>query len=707
MRIRISRRLAKSPHAAGVVCALFAILLFAQSLPYSYVMDDIPLIQEDERLRDPGFVWNLWLAPWIPGTPTTNARPLTTLTFWAQVQSGTDDASISRLINVSLFAGLTFFVALLAAQWLKIPAAGWIVGILFATHPIHVEAVVNIVGRGELLSALFTVLALLTWLNWRKELTVGKSLRVAGLVFLAGLSKETGYLSAPMIFVGEFSLRRLEGDWRLRDKSFVFLGLLILIIAGLAFAQRQIISHRNARYMSAKSIVAEVHPDDNPLIAASAAERVVSAAMLLGKTTQSLVVPFNQSPDYSSRMLMPTTRLADPLVLTGLVALLAWLAWVVSAWRSASRQLGPLLMMPIAWIIHSNTLVVIGETFAERWMTMLTILLPIAAVGEYQRRRGSKLSVTLVGMVGLGMLVAIPLTLQRYTNYSTLSPHSFLVAQLAVSAGLLTMGVFVSKKFIQNTLVSAVLLVATVFFSWSTLAYAPSWQSWETLAVTTAQRHPRNGEFQGHASVIYLVQAGFHRHIDNAERTRSFEELAEYSARRAIELRPAQRSPYFTLACLAAIQNDRPTAIDFLRQFIQHGGEVSNFPDLLTVYRVDRKLISLAIALQIIEETRADPDRWDLWAAAAKAQIAGEGDQARSFEWIRKAISLKSDVAENWAVLSKLHEKSLPPDIAAATDAMRRALKLAGPTSPEHALYSEDLQRLESLLKQPLGREQQ
>src|SRR5206468_11562707 len=37
--------------------------------------------------------------------------------------------------------------------------AGLIAGLLFAVHPVHVEAVANVVGRGELMAALCTLLA--------------------------------------------------------------------------------------------------------------------------------------------------------------------------------------------------------------------------------------------------------------------------------------------------------------------------------------------------------------------------------------------------------------------------------------------------------------------------------------------------------------------------------------------------------------------
>src|SRR2546422_9488180 len=49
-------------------------------------------------------------------------------------------------------------VAVLARRWMDTPG-GLVAGVLFAVHPVHVEAVANVVGRAELMAALFTVLA--------------------------------------------------------------------------------------------------------------------------------------------------------------------------------------------------------------------------------------------------------------------------------------------------------------------------------------------------------------------------------------------------------------------------------------------------------------------------------------------------------------------------------------------------------------------
>jgi protein O-mannosyl-transferase len=62
------------------------------------------------------------------------------------------------VVNLLLHAAASALVYLLAARWL--PGTGaFAAGLLFAVHPVQVEAVANSVGRAELLATTFTLVA--------------------------------------------------------------------------------------------------------------------------------------------------------------------------------------------------------------------------------------------------------------------------------------------------------------------------------------------------------------------------------------------------------------------------------------------------------------------------------------------------------------------------------------------------------------------
>src|SRR5207247_10918272 len=75
-------------------------------------------------------------------------------------------------VNVLGHAGASTAVALLARRWAG-DAAGWLAGALFAVHPVHVEAVANVVGRAELMAAVFSVLAV--WLAVARDSLAGRA----------------------------------------------------------------------------------------------------------------------------------------------------------------------------------------------------------------------------------------------------------------------------------------------------------------------------------------------------------------------------------------------------------------------------------------------------------------------------------------------------------------------------------------------------
>ena len=79
-------------------------------------------------------------------------RPVTMLTYMANHQVSTDPFGF-HLVNVLLHALVTLAVLALARELLGSLLAATVAAALFAVHPVHTEAVSNIVGRAELLAA--------------------------------------------------------------------------------------------------------------------------------------------------------------------------------------------------------------------------------------------------------------------------------------------------------------------------------------------------------------------------------------------------------------------------------------------------------------------------------------------------------------------------------------------------------------------------
>src|SRR5437867_11712968 len=106
-------------------------------------------------------------------------------------------------VNVAWHAGASVAVAWLAQRWTGEPRssergerAALAAGLLFAVHPVHVEAVANIVGRAELMAALFAILCVYAALA-KDRLWWSAAALAAGL-----LSKENAVVAPALIVWG-------------------------------------------------------------------------------------------------------------------------------------------------------------------------------------------------------------------------------------------------------------------------------------------------------------------------------------------------------------------------------------------------------------------------------------------------------------------------------------------------------------------------
>jgi tetratricopeptide (TPR) repeat protein len=743
--------------AACCVAALLACLVYWPSLTHEFVGDDEPIISNDARLMDPGFIRDIWRAPWWPeGSEAPASRPLTTLTYWVETQAAGLRPWHFHAINILLFAALSAAVAWLATAWIGAPVAGWIAGSLFAVHPVHVEAVVGVVGRGEILAALFIVLGLIFYSRWRPTgFGWRRSLCLAAFVLLAGLSKEHGYLLAAMYGAAELAERR-RGSSPMNAPRWPWrLGVLIFVVAGIAFAQRQ------AMVRHAGHEVGQVADLDNPLITSDMAERVVSPFLLVGKAAELLTWPEDQSPDYSPRVLMPTDSLIDPLVLTGLAVVAGWIAAVIAAWKRASVLVTPLLMLPIAWFIPSNTLLLIGTIFGERLVFAVSVFIPIVVAGLLvQARLSSRVQ---LWIASASMVAAAVLTASLWRRWSPfyevgmLEDHLGLVLGVFLAAAAAAIALFVHQNRFRWTACA----VAAVLSSYgvATILYAGTWKSGDSLVFATAQLHPTDSRFLASVADRMIGLA-----INNPQQKNEFLTQAENSARAALEAWPRQMDPYRVLAAAAELRGDRETALryykyvrtmklvayrgfsdrimavvtneatpDEVRQKIvtlreqlrqkpgdpvvlrqlagayaaakEYDKSVAILERLVTPQTTDGGLLQEFINVLIdgghIEKTlpiyrqwlKAEPDNWAVLTDAAMLSVSlKNGDPNETRSWIDRAMKLSPGSAEPWAALAQWHIARNEAD--RAIEAYRQALLRADAKDPKRPHYLLQIEQL-------------
>ena len=108
------------------------------------------------------------------GTPLTHSgshksyRPLTVLTFRLNYALGGLSPFGYHLGNVLLHAVVTAVYTICARLLLRRRTPAIVAGLLFASHPIHAEAVAGVVGRADVLACLFFLLAFLAYMRYCK-----------------------------------------------------------------------------------------------------------------------------------------------------------------------------------------------------------------------------------------------------------------------------------------------------------------------------------------------------------------------------------------------------------------------------------------------------------------------------------------------------------------------------------------------------------
>ncbi len=312
---------------AIALCAAFGhYAIYVESAARAgYLLDDTPAILDNPVAKWPpdpvALVTTPWFGPEGKWQRQGVSRPLTTLTYCVEDGLGGLDAAVRHQMQLlvavlvaALFGWLVYRIALL---WRVPPVASAVAGAfaagLFATLPAHVEAVMVLSYRPELLSALWLLLAAHALLG------DGRTAAMAPWALLMALLAKESALAA----LAPLSLLALLVPGRRRDESLPLIGKLWLF--GVA-------------WLAARAFAVPtpwVSQEDNPLWQAALVERLQAGVYLIGHTAQRLLDAELLAPDYSFDALPllspdPTVlALGAGLTVVCLVALGAALWWLL------------------------------------------------------------------------------------------------------------------------------------------------------------------------------------------------------------------------------------------------------------------------------------------------------------------------------------------------------------------------------------------
>lgn len=347
----------------ALALALVAMGVYANSIPNGFALDDQSIIDNRDGIHGVQHLPAVMLHGYWPNSEPAAAlyRPLTVATYAIGWSLWHGNPHGFHAVNVVLHGLVTVMVFLLLLRLdapLVAAAAG---GLVFAVHPVHTEAVANVVGRAELLAALFFIGAVLEYLDphlsrWRRALVVG-------LAFLMAMAAKENAVVLPGVFLLiEFARRDREGvPWsqRVRREWPVALSMLVAL-AGFVLLRHHVLGvylgNDTAPYLS-------VLPGW---------QRVLTAIRLFPEYVRLAVFPKDLVVEYGPAVILPATGVSTLVVLGFALALLAILVTVVSWNRQRLYALG------IAWfaltiVTVSNLFVAVGIMMAERTLYLPSV----------------------------------------------------------------------------------------------------------------------------------------------------------------------------------------------------------------------------------------------------------------------------------------------------------------------------------------------
>ena len=197
--------------SAALLAAALAVSVYANSLVNRFAYDDARVILDNAELHSLATLPGAVFKPYWHGNDGELElglwRPTTTLLLGLEYAVAGENPALYHAVNVVGHGLVTLLVVLVLAHLVAVPIA-FAAGLLFAVHPVHVEAVSNVVGGAEVVAAGFFLLAVLVHL--RGPSSWSRSLVVAALYGLAFGAKESAVTLPGVIFLVDAARRRLD-----------------------------------------------------------------------------------------------------------------------------------------------------------------------------------------------------------------------------------------------------------------------------------------------------------------------------------------------------------------------------------------------------------------------------------------------------------------------------------------------------------------
>ena len=381
-RAAVGQRLWQCLAAASLAFVVHVPALFAQ-----FVYDDMTQVLGNRWIRDLGhlgeiFSGSVW--SFNRGSTVSNYyRPAMHTIYALEVQLFGLRPWGFHLVNVLLHAAVSALVVLVARRLVAglrtaeappgLVSPALAAGLLFATHPIHTEAVVWVAALPELSFTFFGLLSFLAFARSEGARTREAWISV-GLFFVATLCKETALVIPGLLGLHALLMRR-------QAPSVVFGRLIPFgLAAGAALA---------LRFRALSGFAPELRWSE-----LSSFQVALSSAWLFAKYLGKLVLPTGLN---AFHVLHPVLSPLEPRALVGALAAASFAAVSVLAWRRSPLVFFSLQAIALPLLPVLNIRFVGENAFAERYLYLPSLGFALLSALLLFRVPGHRLRAALLG----------------------------------------------------------------------------------------------------------------------------------------------------------------------------------------------------------------------------------------------------------------------------------------------------------------------
>ena len=381
---KVSFNVAKSSSFAwqGWLVFIFGALVYLNTLTHQFTQDDAIVIYDNMYTtkgvsglngiftKDTffGFFKEEGKAKLVSGG---RYRPLTPAMFAIEYQLVGKNPLLGHLINILLYGFLCFMIYKLLVSMICNKEDNeanryfaLAVALLYATHPLHTEAVANIKGRDEIMSMLGSVFALYYMLKYI-DLKEAKYMIYACIaLFLGLLSKENTITFLAVIPLTLYYFRDIDFKNALAKSAILLLPAILFLmirsaILGSDFGgtPMELMNNPYLKFVNGSYIPFDM------------GEKMATIIYTLGKYVQLLIFPHPLTHDYYPRYI-DIMSFGDVSVIISLLIYVS-LIWVaISGFRSKNILSYGAAFYLITLSIVSNIVFPIGTNMSERFMFM-------------------------------------------------------------------------------------------------------------------------------------------------------------------------------------------------------------------------------------------------------------------------------------------------------------------------------------------------